>query len=142
MKKLQSEKLIYLGVFLFLLGLIVGLVVPILANPRMGVSSHLEGVMNGILLIVLGLIWEGLHLSDKALTRTYWLALYGTFVNWFGVLLAAIFDSGAMMSIAANGKQGPPFIEGLVTFSLLSLSIAMIIVSISVLIGLKRGSIK
>lgn len=139
MIKHQADKLIFLGVLLFLLGLIVGLVVPLLANPRMGVSSHLEGVMNGILLIMLGLIWERLQLSGKVLSTTFWLALYGTFVNWFGVLLAAIFDSGAMMSIAANGKQGPPLIEGLVTFSLLSLSLAMIIVSITVLIGLKKG---
>lgn len=139
MKKQQSDKLIFLGVLLFLLGLFVGLVVPILANPRMGVSSHLEGVMNGMLLVMLGLIWNKLQLSDKVLTRTYWLALYGTFVNWFGVLLAAIFDAGAMMSVAANGKQGPPIIEGIVTFSLLSLSIAMIIVSVTVLIGLKKS---
>ena len=139
MKKQQADKLIFLGVLLFLFGLIVGLVVPLLANPRMGVSSHLEGVMNGILLIMLGLIWGRLQLSEKVLSTTFWLALYGTFVNWFGVLLAAIFDSGAMMSIAANGKQGPPLIEGLVTFSLLSLSLAMIIVSITVLIGLKKG---
>jgi hypothetical protein len=35
------------GLLLFLLGLLVGLAAPVLANPRMGVSSHIEGVLNG-----------------------------------------------------------------------------------------------
>ena len=43
------------GILLFFLGLVTGLVVPMLANPRMGLSSHLEGLMNGMFLIILGL---------------------------------------------------------------------------------------
>jgi len=49
--------LVRYGVLLFLLGLLTGLIVQKLANPRMGLSSHLEGVMNGTFLVVLGLIW-------------------------------------------------------------------------------------
>jgi len=131
--------LIFLGVLLFLLGLIVGLIVPIFANPRMGVSSHLEGVMNGMFLIVLGLIWTRLDLSAKWLRITFWLSIYGTFINWLGILIAAIFDAGEMLGIAANGTKGPPIAESIVTFSLISLSIAMLVVCIIILIGLKRG---
>jgi len=79
--KYQSNKLIFLGVILFFFGLIVGLLVPIFANPRMGVSSHIEGVLNGIFLIVLGLIWHKVELSERLLKITFWLAVYGTFVN-------------------------------------------------------------
>src|SRR5260370_725648 len=42
------------GMVLFLLGLITGLVIPQLHNPRMGGSAHLEGLLNGIFLPVLG----------------------------------------------------------------------------------------
>ena len=137
-KKRQSSKLIYFGVILFFIGLIIGLIVPIFANPRMGVSSHIEGVLNGMFLIVLGLIWKKVNLSKKWLKITFWLAIYGTFANCFGILIAAIFNAGKMLGIAANGQEGTPFIEGIVTFSLLSLSIAMLIVCVTVLIGLKR----
>jgi (hydroxyamino)benzene mutase len=51
-KNNQSSRLIYFGVLLFSIGLIIGLIVPILANLRMGVSSHIEGVLNGMFLII------------------------------------------------------------------------------------------
>jgi len=139
MKKNQSDKLIFLGILLFLLGLIVGLIVPLFANPRMGVSSHIEGVLNGILLIVLGLIWHKIDLSPRWLKITFGLAVYGTYANWAGILIAAIFNAGKMLGIAANGQEGNPIAEGLVTFSLISLSIAMLVVSVATLTGLKRS---
>jgi hydroxylaminobenzene mutase len=138
-KKIQSNRLIFLGVLLFSLGLAVGLIVPIFANPRMGLSSHIEGVLNGMLLIIFGLIWHKIELSIKWLKITYWLTIYGTFANWFGILIAAVFNAGRMLTIAANGKAGPPIVEGIVTFLLFSLSIAMLIVCINVLMGLYRN---
>jgi hydroxylaminobenzene mutase len=138
-KKHQSDRLIFLGVLLLFFGLIVGLLVPIFANPRMGLSSHIEGVLNGMLLILLGLIWHKVDLPVRWLTITFWLAIYGTFANWAGILIAALFDAGAMLTVAANGQEGPPVAEGIVTFSLLSLSIAMLIVSAAVLVGLARS---
>jgi hydroxylaminobenzene mutase len=42
------------GMFLFLLGLITGLVEQRFTNIRMGLSAHLEGVMNGMLTTLLG----------------------------------------------------------------------------------------
>ncbi|TJY36312.1 hydrogenase [Pontimicrobium aquaticum] len=137
--KTQSNKLIYLGVLLFFLGLIIGLLAPIFSNPRMAVSSHLEGVLNGMFLIVLGLIWNKIDLSHKWLKITFWLAIYGTFVNWFAILLAATFDAGKMLGIVANGKEGTPIIEGIITFSLISLSLAMLIICVTTLIGLRRN---
>ena len=135
----QANRLIFLGVLLFLLGLVVGLIIPILANPRMGLSSHLEGIMNGMFLILLGLIWNKVSLSPKWLKITFWMAIYGTFVNWFGILFAAVFDAGEMLGIVAEGKKGTPLAEGIVTFSLLSLTVAMLFVCVAILIGLKKN---
>ena len=139
LKKKQSDLLIYLGVLLFFLGLITGLLIPALANPRMALSSHIEGVMNGMFLIILGLIWHKVDLSSRWLKITFWLAIYGTFANWLGILIAAVFDAGGMMTVAAEGKQGTPVAEGIVTFSLISLTIAMLVICITVLIGLVRN---
>jgi len=138
--KNQAEKLIFLGVLLFLLGLIVGLLTPFLANPRMGLSSHIEGVMNGMFLVLLGLIWSRVKLSAKWLNVVFWLAIYGTFANWFGILVAAIFNAGKRITIAANGQEGQPVAEAVVEFSLITLTLAMLVVCIMVLIGLVRNS--
>ncbi len=135
----HSASLIYLGVLLFLLGLIVGLAVPFFANPRMGLSSHIEGVLNGMFLIILGLVWHRIDLPDRWLKMTYWLALYGTFANWFSMLAAALFNAGGMLTVAAEGREGHPAAEGLVTFLLVTLTIAMITVCVALLTGLRRS---
>lgn len=44
----QGNMLIFLGLLLFLLALIIGLFVQNMTNPRMALSAHLEGVMNGM----------------------------------------------------------------------------------------------
>ncbi len=137
--KSQGNKLIFYGILLFFLGLIVGLIVPVLANPRMGVSSHLEGILNGMFLVLLGLIWNKLDLSEKWLKITFWLAIYGTFANWFGILFASVFNAGKLLNIAAHGQEGSPAEEAILNFFLITLSIAMIIISITVMVGLKRN---
>lgn len=139
LKETQSHRLIFLGVTLFLLGLIVGLFVPMFANPRMGLSSHIEGILNGIFLIVLGLIWNRMHLFERWLKINFWLAIYGTFGNWFAMLFAAIFNAGKMLNIAAEGKEGSPFAEAIITFLLVSVSAAMIALCVITLIRLSAG---
>lgn len=133
----QGERLIYFGVLLFLSGLIVGLIVPVIANPRMALSSHLEGVMNGMLLMILGLIWPRLRLSERWLKTAFFLSIYGTFANWLGILIAAIFNAGKMLNVAANGSEGTPVAEAFVMFCLISLTLAMLAVSVILLIGLR-----
>src|SRR5262252_6039812 len=46
--KHKKRRLMWHGMLLFLLGLITGLVEQRFTNVRMGLSAHLEGVMNGI----------------------------------------------------------------------------------------------
>lgn len=137
-----GHRLLQFGIFLFLMGLLTGFVVPMLANPRMGLSSHLEGVMNGIFLVLLGPVWPKLSLSRFALTTVFWLALYGTFTNWTATLLAAFWGAGASMPIAAIGHQGSPMQEAIIDFLLFSLSFAMVVVCVLVLWGLQVGAQK
>lgn len=136
--KWQSNWLMFLGVLLFSFGLIIGLFVPMMANPRMGLTAHLEGVMNGMFLVILALIWNKLFINDKWLLITFWLTLYGSFANFSAVIIAAITGAGKLMPIA-GGKEGTTFIEGLISFLLITLSLAMIFICIVVLLGLYRN---
>jgi hydroxylaminobenzene mutase len=125
--------------FLFLLGLLTGLVETQFANPRMGLAAHLEGVMNGIFLVALGAVWLEVRLSP-ALSRTaYWGALYGTYANWAVTTLAAVFGTGAMSPVTAAGSTALPWQEGLVTAGFMSVGLAIIAAVVLVLWGL-RGS--
>lgn len=133
--KQQSNKLLFFGILLFLLGLILGLFVPLMANPRMGLSAHLEGVMNGMFLVILGLIWHKVEVSERWLKITFWLTIYGSFSNLLAVTIGAITGAGKMMPLA-GGIEGSPFIEVVISFLLISLSLAMIAVCFVVLKGL------
>ena len=133
-KKWQSDRLLFFGILLFLFGLLLGLFIPIMKNPRMGLSAHLEGIMNGIFVVILGLIWNKLVLNDKWLTSAFWLTLYGSFANFVAVSSAALTGAGKMMPIA-GGKEGTTVAEGLISFLLVSLALAMIFVCLIVLTG-------
>ncbi len=135
----QSRKLIQFGVLLFLLGLVTGFVIPALKNPRMGLSSHMAGVLNGMLLMIFGLIWPKLELTKNLLNWNYWLSLFGTFTNWFTTLLASAWGAGSvMMPIAGNEMHGTDLQEIIIKFGLVTLSISMMIVSIFILWGMRK----
>jgi len=137
----QAHRLIRFGVLLFLFGLITGFVIPAMQNPRMGLSSHLEGIQNGMFLILLGLIWLRLNLSKRFLQWGFGLALFGTYTNWATTFLAALWGAGAeLMPIAAGGFIGEVWQEGMIRFGLASLSIAMLIVCGLLLWGLRGNS--
>jgi (hydroxyamino)benzene mutase len=133
-----SQRLLWHGLFLFLLGLLSGFAVPALRNPRMGLSAHLEGVMNGILLAVLGLAWHRFNLSAQARLILFWLALYGTYVNWASTAMAALFGTSRRTPIAGTGFSGQPWQENLVEFALISLSVAIVAACLLALWGLRK----
>lgn len=135
----MGRKLVRLGLILFLLGLVTGLLIPVLENPRMGLSSHLEGTLNGMLLILFGLIWDRLNLSEKLLKWTFWLALIGTFTNWFTTLLAAAWGAGAeMMPIAGGDYSGSEIQEIIIKTGLVVLTLAILSVSVILIVGMKE----
>ena len=133
-KNQQANKLIFLGLILFLIGLLLGLFVQNMTNPRMALSAHLEGIMNGMFLVILGLIWTRLILSKIVFRITFWLVIYGTFANLTAVILAALTGFGKMMPIA-GGQEGTGIIEDLITLLLLSLALSMVTVCVIVLVG-------
>lgn len=137
-KPAYARRLLQLGFLLFLFGLLTGFALPLMANPRMGLSSHLEGLLNGLVLIALGLCWTRFRFGPKAAGAVFGLALYGTYINWFTTLLAAFWGAGAaMMPIAAAGRTGTPVQEALIHFGLVSLSVAMLIVAALAVWGLR-----
>lgn len=132
----MDTHLIQFGILLFLLGLLTGLAGPRLKNPRMGLASHLEGVTNGMFLIILGLIWPRLGLSHAWLAVTFWLVVYTAFANWVATLLAAAWGAGALMPIAAGTHQAAPGRERVVGFLLVSLALCVIAACALILVGL------
>ncbi|MCA9285553.1 MAG: hypothetical protein KDA22_10075 [Phycisphaerales bacterium] len=132
------RRLIWHGMFLFLLGLLTGFIELQFTNPRMGLAAHLEGVMNGTFLVAVGAIWTEVALPKPAKTATYWLLLYGTYMNWAVTTLAAIMGTAALSPISAAGHSGLPWQESLVTAGFMSVGVAIVAAAVLLLVGLRR----
>lgn len=126
-QKNTARSLAALGAALFLAGLVTGGLSGSMMNPRMGLSSHLEGVMNGTLLIALGAVWGHVRLSAGEEAWAFRLLAFGSVTNWLATLLAAGWGAGmGMMPIAAQGHHAMMWQEQTVTTLLLALSVAML----------------
>lgn len=134
-----GRRLVLLGMVLFMIGLLTGLVSATFENPRMGLSAHLEGLMNGTFLALLGLFWHHLALGTRGSLIAFWFVVYAAYANWLGVLLGGIWGAGAsMMPIASKGLMGTPVQEDIIAFLLLSISAAMIAGVAMIIWGLRK----
>jgi len=134
----RSRRLLFGGVLLFFLGLLTGLLLPILPYPRLGLGAHMTAVMNGMFLVLLGLLWDRLVLSARAASLAFGLILYATYANWAFSLLGAILGTGKFTPLAADGRLALPWKEALVGAGLVTLAIAMVTACILLLYGLRR----
>lgn len=134
----RPRRLSWHGMLLFLLGLVTGLVVQQLENPRMGLAAHLEGLLNGTFLLALGATWSRVRLSPRAAKAAFSTALYGTYANWASTTIAAAFGTAAMTPLASGIHKGQPWQEVLVAFGFGSVALAMLFSSTLVLWGLRN----
>ena len=134
----QSHRLVQLGILLFLFALLVGLAVPRFTVPRLGLSVHLLGSMQGLFLTVIGLLWPRLRLTRAMSLGGFWLAVYGCFAAWTANVLAAVWGAGnSMLPIAAGQARGSSLQEGIITVGLRTAAVSLITSAALVLWGLR-----
>jgi (hydroxyamino)benzene mutase len=136
----QGHRLLQIGMFLFLGALFVGLAVPTFAVARLGLSAHLLGLMQGLFLMVLGLLWHRLTLPLGMLRGAFWLALYGCFAPMTANLLAATWAAGnTLLPLAAGQAHGSELQEGIIAAMLRTGGAALIVACILILRGLRMS---
>jgi len=132
-----NRRLMWHGMFLFLIGLLTGFAEQHFSNIRMGLAAHLEGVMNGTFLLALGAGWNEVRLSTRTKAIAYWTALCGTYGNWFVTTLAAVFGTAALSPITGAGHSGQPWQESVVTIGFLFVGTTIIAAAVLVLRGFR-----
>ena len=121
-----KQALLLWGAVLILLGLVSGFVGPVVTNPRMGLSAHVGGVLNGMLLILLGLAWPYARLTPRVDRTTAWLLLFSLYGIRGFTLLGAVFGTSQAAPIAGEGFSGARWQEALVTGGLTAAAFAII----------------
>jgi len=134
----QGHRLLQLGALLFLFALLVGLMVPTFSVPRLGLSTHILGIMQGIFLMVMGVLWPRLQVTPLMARIGFFLAVYGCFAAWTANLSAAIWGAGnSMLPIAAGSAHGSSIQEGIIALALMTAAVSLIAVAMLVLWGLR-----
>lgn len=118
----HERTLLRAGFLLVLLALVTGLVVQLFRNPRMGLSAHLEGILNGLLVTVAGLAWPHFRLSRPQERMLKRLLLYAAFVSWGATVLAALWGTSRLTPIAGKGFVAAPWQEAIGAVLLLSVA--------------------
>jgi hydroxylaminobenzene mutase len=133
-----QRRLIWHGVFLVLVALLGGALLPSFRNPRLGLSAHVGGVMNGTLVALIGTMWGHLSLSPRRAAACFWSTVYSGYANWAGLLLAAVFGTSSTTPMLGAGHSGTPAQEALVGFLLVSGGAFVLLACLLVLAGLSR----
>ena len=135
-----ARRLMWHGMFLFLLGLVTGFAETSFANMRMGVAAHLEGVMNGIFLLALGAAWPAVKLKPGANAAAFWLAMVGTYGNWLFTTLAAVWNTAALSPTLGPAHPAQPWQEHTVTIGFLAVGLAILATALLTLWGLRANA--
>ena len=115
------------GFFLILLALVGGFFVPAMAVPRLGLSAHTIGVLSGVLLIAIGVIWQHFRLSSTQTAWLKWSWLYSSYANWLACIVGAVLGAGTMTPLASAGLVGTDFAEALMAALFGSVAVASLI---------------
>jgi (hydroxyamino)benzene mutase len=134
----HGRRLMWHGVFLFLIGLVTGTQERRFKNMRMALSAHLEGVMNGTFLMALGAIWGDVELPRPVEQAARWTALYGTYGNWLFTTLGAAMGTAVANPILSQGHVGKPWQERVVGLGFKSMRYAFLTSVVLVVWGLGR----
>lgn len=134
----RGKRLLWHGVLLFLIGLLTGFAIPALTNPRLGLSSHMEALLNGmVLLLIGGVVWKHLNVSERIEKLIFGLFIYSAYANWLFCLLAAIFGANKNLPIASGGRTVAPWQEIPVNIGLGIGALSITLACILVLYGLR-----
>jgi hydroxylaminobenzene mutase len=134
----MNRRQIQLGFVLILLGLLTGLGTPVFANARLGLSAHMAALMGGLVLIALGALNGLFALSTRKILVMHWTWAYAAYANWLACLIGAITGASRLTPIAGAGTSGSPIAESVVSFLLLTLSVAAIAGTAIAVVGLRK----
>ena len=104
-----DSRLVFWGVLLFFLALLSGLLLvaspSFVVNPRGVLAGHLEGAMNGMFVILVGLFFNRVQLSAAQSAVCRGTLLYSAFGNWFLTTLAGILGTSESTPLAGAGHH-------------------------------------
>lgn len=138
MSSRQAIWLLRAGIALVLAAALMGLAVSHFTVPRLALSAHLIALLQGIFLVVLGLIWPKLVLTKVQAGIAFGLLTYQAVAAPLSNLFAAAWGAGnSIVPMAAGVAHGSTGQEAIINIGLRSAGAALIVGLLLVLWGLR-----
>ena len=136
----QARSLLQIGIALILAAALLGLIIPYFVVPRLALSGHLIGILQGIILVAIGLLWSRLSLTRTQFAITFWLIVYQAVAASLSNFLAAAWGAGnSIIPMAAGAAHGSASQELVINLGLRSAGAALIVALVLILWGLRRA---
>ena len=117
----QGHRMLQIGIALFVFSGLEGFVIHSLPVPALGRSVHTLSALQGIITLVLGLLWSRLNLSSAMARIAFWTFLYSSFATLIPFVMAAVWGAGnTTIPLAAGSAQGNAFQEAVIKVILYS----------------------
>ena len=112
----QAQRLLQLGIALFLYSSFDGFAIPFLASPRIGLSVHTLSALQAVMLLAIGLMWPKLKLGPRVAQVAFWTLTYSALAILAAYTVAAFWGVGietiSLMGELPHGlSQGSLFQE-------------------------------
>jgi (hydroxyamino)benzene mutase len=137
-----ERTLVRAGFSLIFLALVTGFAIPQFVNPRMALAAHMSGVLNGLLLVAFGCVWNQLALSPGQGRLARGAAIFAAYMNWATSCLAAAWGTSRLTPLSSAGHAADPWKETLVQAGQVSLALAILLALGLVLYGLRGSPVK
>ena len=137
----QGHRMLQIGIALFVFSGLEGFVIHSLPSPSLGRSVHTLSAEQGIITLVLGLLWPRLNLGKTTSGIAFWTFLYSSFATLIPFVLAALWGAGnSTIPLAAGTAQGTAFQEAIIKIILYSAASPFFISMGLILWGLRIGN--
>ena len=140
----EARQILFHGGIMTLLSLLSGFTTFFALAPRIALSSHTVGLLQGAMLIAIAGAWHLLNAPPKTLRILKYTLLVGFYANWISTQLSALW-SAARSTYPINGKDMP---EGAapwqdITVSVLGfLSVLILVSAVLIILATRNKEIK
>jgi hydroxylaminobenzene mutase len=142
MDNIQAEAfkrgLLWHGIFITTLGFLLGLCIPLYANPRAGLAAHALAVTQGMFLAIIGFAYPQLNLSFWMARASYWMFLISAYTGVLSQVLGAAFELTRVFPVTAKGlPEGISWLETAVEIPTKAITLFILLACFIVLFGLR-----
>jgi hypothetical protein len=134
----QGHRMLQIGIALFVFSGLEGFVIHSLPAPSLGRSVHTLSALQGVITLVLGLLWPRLNLGATAARIAFWTFLYSSFATLVPFVMAALWGAGnSTIPLAAGAAHGSTVQEIVIKTVLYSAALPFFVSMALILWGLR-----